>query len=283
MQIKRPRFTALTLILAIALSLAACGKTEPDPHAGMIYVNTGTEYEWLYPAEGVPVSDLSTDDFTESDNIVAYKGDAYDTMLGVDVSFYQGEIDWQAVKDAGVDFAMIRCGYRGATEGNIYEDEMFRQNIEGALAAGLRVGVYFFSQSLGAQEAAEEAQFVIDLLADYDITMPVAFDWEPLSDARTDAVDEDSLTASAVVFCEMVKDAGYDPAVYFYRNLAYHDYDLTRLKDYALWVGAPGSAPDFYYAYAIWQFSYTGSIPGITTDVDMNLYFTKASAQQASE
>jgi GH25 family lysozyme M1 (1,4-beta-N-acetylmuramidase) len=269
--------------MSVALPLTACGETEPDPHAGMIYVNTGTEYEWVYPAEGVPVSDLSPDDFTESGNVVAYKGEAYDTLLGVDVSFYQGDVDWQAVKDSGVDFAMIRCGYRGATEGNIYEDETFRQNIEGALAAGLRVGAYFFSQSLGAQEAAEEAQFVIGLLADYDITMPVAFDWEPISDSRTDAVDADALTASAVVFCEMVKDAGYDPAVYLYRYLAYHDYDLTRLKDYTLWVGAPGSAPDFYYACSIWQFSYTGSVPGISTDVDMNLYFTKAAGQQASE
>jgi GH25 family lysozyme M1 (1,4-beta-N-acetylmuramidase) len=234
------------------------------------------EYEWLYPAEGVAVSTLSADEFSGDGNIVSYDGDEYDAVLGVDVSFYQGEIDWQAVKNAGVEFAMIRCGYRGATEGGIYEDEMARQNIEGALDAGLQVGVYFFSQSLGAREAAEEAEFVIDFIAEYDITMPVAFDWEPLDETRTDDVDTDALTSAAVVFCELVKDAGYEPAVYFYRQLAYYDYDLTRLKEYTLWVGAPGDAPDFYYDCAIWQFSFTGSIDGIDTDVDLNLFFTKA-------
>lgn len=265
----------------MVLPLAACGDEAPDPHAGMIYVNTGAESQWLYPADGVPVSDLSPEDFTESDGIVAYTGSAYDTMLGVDVSFYQGDIDWQAVRNDGVEFAMIRCGYRGATEGKIYEDELFRQNIEGALAAGLRVGVYFFSQSVGAREAAEEAEFVTDLIADYDVSLPVAFDWEPLGDTRTGAVNTNALTASAVVFCEMIADAGYEPAVYFYRQLAYLDYDLARLKDYTLWIGAPGASPDFYYAYDIWQFSYTGSIDGIDTDVDLNLYFTKNETETA--
>ena len=273
---KITRTAALFLSLAVFLSLAACGKADPDPHEGMIYVNTGIDYEWLYPAEGVAVSDLSAEEFSGDGNIVTYGGDAYDAALGVDVSFYQGEIDWQAVKDAGVTFAMIRCGYRGATEGGIYEDETARRNIEDALDAGLSVGVYFFSQSLGAREAAEEAEFVIDLIEDYEITMPVAFDWEPLDDTRTDDVDKEALTASAVVFCEMVKDAGYEPAVYLYRRLAYYDYDLTRLKDYTLWVGAPGETPDFYYACAIWQFSFTGRIDGIDHEVDLNLFFQES-------
>jgi len=283
MQKKTTRIAALSLSLAVFLSLAACGETEPDPHEGMIYVNTGTEYEWLYPAEDVAVSDLSAEDFSGDGNIVTYEGDEYDTALGVDVSFYQGEIDWEAVKNAGVTFAMIRCGYRGATEGGIYEDEMARQNIQGALEAGLSVGVYFFSQSVGAQEAAEEAEFVIDLISDYNIDMPVAFDWEPLDDTRSDGVDTEALTGAAVVFCEMVKDAGYEPAVYFYRRLAYYDYDLSRLKDYTLWVGAPGDAPDFYYACDIWQFSFTGTIDGIDTDVDLNLYFTPAAVPESAQ
>lgn len=276
MQINKTRAAAFLLVIALFLSLTACGKPAPDPHEGMIYVNTGLEYEWLYPAEGVAVSNLTADEFSTNGSIVTYGGDEYDAILGVDVSFYQGEIDWQAVRNAGVSFAMVRCGYRGATEGGIYEDEMARRNIEGALDAGILVGVYFFSQSVGALEAAEEAEFVIDFISEYDITMPVAFDWEPLDDTRTDDVDTDALTAAAVVFCELVKDAGYEPAVYFYRRLAYYDYDLTRLKDYTLWVGAPGDAPDFYYACTIWQFSFTGSIDGIDSDVDLNLYFERA-------
>lgn len=277
---------ALLLAAALALSLSACGgeaAATPDPHAGMVYVNTGGGFEWIYPAQGVPVSDFSAADFSVSeDGRVAYTGDAYTTRLGVDVSFYQGEVDWAAVAASGVQFAMIRCGYRGATEGQLFEDETFRQNMEGALAAGLAVGVYFFSQSTGAVEAAEEANYVLALIRDYDVTMPVVFDWEPLDDSRSSDVDTDALTASAVVFCEMVKDAGYQPCVYFYRTLAYHDYDLTRLTGYQLWVGAPGDAPDFYYAHSMWQFSFTGSVNGIAGEVDLDLAFAPKAAETAA-
>lgn len=285
MQKKHFRSLVFPLILTLLLSLSACGgeaSETPDPHAGMVSVNTGGTSEWIYPAAGVPVSDFDAADFTEDGGIVTYTGTAYTAELGVDVSFYQGDIDWQAVKDAGVGFAMIRCGYRGATEGGVFEDEKFQQNMEGALDAGLRVGVYFFSQSVGAVEAAQEAEYVLSLIKDYDVTLPVAFDWEPIDDSRTAEVDTEALTASAVVFCEMVKDAGYEPCVYLYRSLAYDDYDLSRLADYTLWVGAPGDAPDFYYAHRMWQFSFTGQIDGITGDVDLNLRFTPAADTAAS-
>lgn len=269
---------AALLLGALALSLAACGASDaeptPDPHEGMIYVNTGAGEEWVDEAEGVPVSQLTADDFeTGEDGIPVYTGDLYETRLGIDVSFYQGDIDWQAVADSGVKFAMIRCGYRGSSEGELFVDEKFEQNMQGAIDAGLDVGVYFFSQSTGAIEGAEEALFVLDLIKDYKITMPVAFDWEPLEESRAEDILDEELTASAIVFCEMVKDAGYTPCVYFYRYIAYHDYDLSRLADYMFWIGAPGSTLDFYYEADIWQFSFTSRIDGIDADVDMNLQF----------
>lgn len=279
---KKQSIFALLLAAAICLlPLSGCGgesepSATPDPHEGMVYINIGDYYDWIYPAEGLELSNFTEEDFTlRDDGIVEYNGEEYETRLGIDVSFYQGEIDWQAVADAGVEFAMIRCGYRGyGAEGNMAEDTMFRQNMEGALAAGLDVGVYFFSQSLGAIEAAEEALYVLDLIEGYDITMPVAFDWEPVAEAeRYEEVDSDAMTSSALVFCEMIKDAGYTPCVYFYRYIAYHDYDLSRLADFPFWIGAPGSAPDFYYEAAIWQFSFTSRIDGIDADVDMNLQF----------
>ncbi len=271
---KRP--AALMLAAAMTFVLAACGQDEPepDPHEGMAYVNTGANYEWIYPAEGVAVSDFTEDDFTVNENgLPEYTGDGYDTRLGVDVSFYQGVIDWEAVAADGVEFAMIRCGYRGSETGVIVVDEQFENNIQGALDAGLDVGVYFFSQSTGAIEAAEEANFVLDLIADYDITMPVAFDWEPLEGSRAEDIDRSELTASAVVFCEMVKDAGYTPCVYLYRYIGYYEYELERLADYELWVGALGSWPDFYYRHYLWQFSITGQVDGIDADVDLNWQF----------
>ncbi len=265
---------ALALSAAMLLTLAACGEPEPDPHEGMAYVNTGANWEWIYPAEGVAVSDFTQDDFTtNADGLPEYTGDAYDTRLGVDVSFYQGEIDWEAVAADGVEFAMIRCGYRGSESGTIVVDEQFENNIEGALAAGLDVGVYFFSQSTGAIEAAEEANFVLDLISGYDITMPVAFDWEPLEGSRAEDIDRSELTASAVVFCEMVKDAGYTPCVYLYRYTGYYEYMMERLADYELWVGALGSWPDFYYRHMLWQFSMTGRVDGIDADVDLDYQF----------
>lgn len=265
---------ALALSAAMLLTLAACGEPEPDPHEGMAYVNTGANWEWIYPAEGVAVSDFTQDDFTtNADGLPEYTGDAYDTRLGVDVSFYQGEIDWEAVAADGVEFAMIRCGYRGSESGTIVVDEQFENNIEGALAAGLDVGVYFFSQSTGAIEAAEEANFVLDLISGYDITMPVAFDWEPLEGSRAEDIDRSELTASAVVFCEMVKDAGYTPCVYLYRYIGYYEYMMERLADYELWVGALGSWPDFYYRHMLWQFSMTGRVEGIDADVDLDYQF----------
>ena len=268
------RAGALALSAAMLLTLAACGEPEPDPHEGMAYVNTGANWEWIYPAEGVAVSDFTQDDFaTNADGLPEYTGDAYDTRLGVDVSFYQGEIDWEAVAADGVEFAMIRCGYRGSESGTIVVDEQFENNIEGALAAGLAVGVYFFSQSTGAIEAAEEANFVLDLISGYDITMPVAFDWEPLEGSRAEDIDRSELTASAVVFCEMVKDAGYTPCVYLYRYTGYYEYMMERLADYELWVGALGSWPDFYYRHMLWQFSMTGRVEGIDADVDLDYQF----------
>lgn len=268
------RAGALALSAAMLLTLAACGEPEPDPHEGMAYVNTGANWEWIYPAEGVAVSDFTQDDFTtNADGLPEYTGDAYDTRLGVDVSFYQGEIDWEAVAADGVEFAMIRCGYRGSESGTIVVDEQFENNIEGALAAGLDVGVYFFSQSTGAIEAAEEANFVLDLISGYDITMPVAFDWEPLEGSRAEDIDRSELTASAVVFCEMVKDAGYTPCVYLYRYTGYYEYMMERLADYELWVGALGSWPDFYYRHMLWQFSMTGRVDGIDADVDLDYQF----------
>ena len=272
------KFTAVLLLAALALAFSGCGASEPeptpDPHEGMIYVNTGANYEWVDLAEGVPVSTLAEDDFvTGEDGVPVYTGDTYETRLGIDVSFYQGDIDWQKVAEQGVEFAMIRCGYRGSSEGELFVDDKFEQNMQGAIDAGLDVGVYFFSQSTGAIEAAEEALFVLDLIKDYEIRMPVAFDWEPLEESRAQDIDRDELTASALVFCEMIKDAGYTPCVYLYRYIAYYDYDLSKLADFQLWIGAPGTALDFYYEAAIWQFSFTSRLEGIDADVDMNLQF----------
>ena len=270
------RLAAAAMCAALALSMAACGASEPapDPHEGMAYVNTGANWEWITPAEGVAISSFTEEEFsTDAEGLPVYNGDKYDTRMGIDVSFYQGVIDWEAVAADDIEFAMIRCGYRGSETGEMVVDEQFENNIQGALDAGLDVGVYFFSQSTGAIEAAEEANFVLNLIDGYNITMPVAFDWEPLEGSRAEDIDRSELTASAVVFCEMVKDAGYTPCVYLYRYTGYYEYMMERLADYELWVGALGTWPDFYYEHLLWQFSMTGRVNGIDADVDLDMQF----------
>lgn len=219
------------------------------------------------------------------DGRMIYADKTVSSMTGVDVSSHQGEIDWDAVKADGIDFAMIRIGFRGyGASGNLCEDDRGRENIENAAEAGLSVGVYFYSQATTPEEAVEEADFVLDILNDHDIEYPVVFDWENEPDIamRTDGMNGDAITDCAVAFCEKIKNAGYIPAVYFNLTDAYVRYDLSRIKDYPFWYAQhEGNAPLFYYQYTIWQYSDTGSVDGIDGNVDLNIAFSDFSEYAA--
>ena len=161
---------ALALALALLLTLTACGTQgmpTPDP---------------------VPANTYSAEDFVVAGGFLTYDGDG-PSYVGVDVSAHQGEIDWERVADAGIDFAMIRAGYRGYTEGGIFQDEYFVQNMEGAIAAGLEVGVYFFSQAVDEEEAVEEARQVLEWITPYDVAWQVVFDWERVSQENSHTLD----------------------------------------------------------------------------------------------
>ena len=197
-----------------------------------------------------------------------------DSFPGIDVSSFQGEIDWKQVKQSGIRFAMIRLGYRGYTEGGLRMDSRFEENIRGALEAGLEVGVYFFSQAITPGEAEEEAEFVLEALEGYELAYPVAFDWEPITpgkEARTDALDGETLTQCAAAFCRRVSQAGYVPQVYFNKELGYLVYDLAELKDWSFWLAEYDTAPDFYYGFDLWQYTHAGSVAGIQGNVDLDL------------
>ena len=265
--------TALTLAAALLLT-TGCG----DPHKGQVLIDDGNAQVWITPAPGVPVSSFTSEQFSVDENgVPAYSGSDYTTMRGIDVSYYQKEVDWKAVAKSGVEFAFIRCGYRGYSKGAISTDEQFAANIQGALKAGIKVGVYFFSQAINVEEAKEEARYALELIAPYKVTLPVVFDWENIEsgdgDVRTAELDGTTLTDCALAFCETVKAGGYTPCVYFYRHTGYYSYDLSRLTDYTFWLSRPGTYPDFYYAHAIWQYSFEGQVPGIEGSTDMNLMF----------
>lgn len=281
------------ILLAVILLLGAAAvyvgvrlyrEASYDPHAGQVLVNDGFNDVWITPIEGVEVNDLKEEDFENRDGFFTYTGDSYETVLGVDVSEHQHEIDWSKAAESGVGFAYIRSGYRGWTQGGLYEDAWFRRNIEGARAAGLDVGVYFYSQAINVAEAIEEANFVLDQIRGYDVSLPIIFDWEIPEDApeaRTNGLDPAIIADCCVAFCETVKAAGYDAGIYFNLQLGYYSVELDRLTDFDFWIADWGSEyPKFYYAFKFWQYSRHGEIPGIEGEVDLNLMFIKVEAPE---
>ncbi len=271
-------FAALALLVFVALLiLLRHHRVEPeiDPHEGEVYVYDGYDWVWMRPLEGVEPNPLTAEDFVQQGTTPVYKGDRYTTLRGIDVSEHQHSVDWAQVAASGVDFAFVRLGRRGYTEGGLFEDPYYRENISGALENGLDVGVYFFSQAVTVVEAIEEAQFVIDRLKGYSITMPVVFDWEKIHDtpdARSNDLSMETRTDCAVAFCQTIRNAGYVPCVYFNRTLGYYGYDLSRLTDYQFWFSLPEMGyPSFYYAVDYWQYSFTEPVPGVEGVADMNL------------
>ena len=269
---------AALLILAAVVFLLVTRpeKKEADPHEGQVYINDGFGMVWITPHENVPVSTLREEDISFSGRWPAYVGTEYDVRYGVDVSEHQWDIDWSLVKSAGVDFAFVRLGYRGFTEGGLFTDPYFDRNVTSARKNNIDVGVYFFSQALSVQEAIEEAQYVIDALKYYDINMPVVFDWEKIEGntvVRTDGMDSTILTDCAVAFCQTLENAGYDACVYFNRHFGYYEFDLSRLTNYQFWVALPDAFPDFYYKFDFWQYSFSCEVPGIEGPADMNMQF----------
>lgn len=201
-----------------------------------------------------------------------------ESITGIDVSSWQKVIDWEQVKASGVEFAMIRLGYRGYEQGVLSMDKYAIANLDGALAAGLDVGIYFFSQALTPEEAEEEAYFVVEKLEPYQerITMPVVYDWEHVSDedARSaDMRDPDILTDCTLAFLQTVEAAGYRPMVYFNRTQSWKYLNLEELKDYEFWLAAYTQRMDFPYKIKMWQYTNKGKVPGIEGDCDINIYF----------
>ena len=192
--------------------------------------------------------------------------------IGVDVSSYQGDVDWQQVADSGVQFAVIRAGYRGSTAGELYVDDSFYKNLQQAKDADLAVGVYFFSQAVTAEEAREEAVYVCELLDGADLELPVYYDWEYL-DGRVPPAASMPMTECAIAFCEEVKDRGYLPGVYFNQDYGYNYLDLAQLRGYHLWLAEYGNTPAFTYHYDCVQYTDSGSVPGISGPVDLDLLF----------
>ncbi len=250
-------------LLALAAGLLA-GRCAGTPHAA------------------APAAYVSPYDWTglerNGDRLAYYEDGVLRSDLGVDVSSHQGAIDWPAVAADGVDFAIVRAGNRGYTEGALYADERFAENVDGAKAAGLATGVYFFSQAVTPDEAREEADFVLGLLAGRPLDLPVAFDHEPVSDnaGRANHLTGPELAACARAFCERIEQAGYETLVYGNKR------DIARfggddLDGRPVWFAEYDVAvPTGQFDFVMWQYTSAGTVAGISTRVDLNIRFAAA-------
>lgn len=267
---------AVTALILTGLKIS--NRREAEPVETMTFVDVlGRQYEMeINPdiAENV----YTDSGFSRHGDKLTYSDDTYTSRLGVDVSYYQGEIDWEKVKADGYEFAFIRLGYRGyGEEGTLNLDERFHENIRNARKAGLDVGIYFFAQAVNEEEAVEEAEFVLDALEGYELQMPVVYDPESITDdeARTNDVTGEQFTRNADAFCRRIEEAGYQSMIYCNMMWQAFELDLGQLSDYPVWYADYESLPQTPYAFEIWQYTDQGVVEGISTAADINIQFLK--------
>jgi GH25 family lysozyme M1 (1,4-beta-N-acetylmuramidase) len=204
-----------------------------------------------------------------------YNTTTHSALLGIDVSKYQSEINWDEVAQDGIDFAIIRLGYRGYSSGALVMDEYFQANIKGAQNVGIKIGVYFFSQAINRAEAIEEAEYILAEIKDYNVTLPIVFDMEEVSGtvARTDDLSAEQVTEIMTAFCKRIKQAGHTPVIYGNSKWFVSRMNLEKLEDYEKWIAQYFKVPAFPYNFSIWQFTDSGTVKGINGKVDMDLVF----------
>lgn len=194
------------------------------------------------------------------------------TVMGIDISKHNGNIDWNAVKNSGVQYVILRCGYRGSASGVLVEDQKFKSNIQGATAAGLKVGIYFFSQAVNEVEAVEEASMTLSLIKNYRITYPVYIDVES-ANGRADGISKEARTSVINAFCQTIRNSGYTPGLYANKNWLTEKINTGALGGCKIWLAQYVAAPTYGGRYEMWQYSSRGSIAGIKGNVDLNVSY----------
>lgn len=202
---------------------------------------------------------------------------------GIDVSVYNGSVNWGLVKRDGIDFAFIRAGFRGyGSRGTLNEDSYYKLNMQGAKQAGMPVGVYFVTQAITEAEAIQEANWVIERVKNYNIDYPIAIDIEapglenPNDIPRTHNLDRNTRTHLAKVFCETIQSAGYRPIIYCNVDWAYNYLNMSELSEYDTWIASyRDNNPGYNGKYSIWQYTSKGQVSGVLGNVDRNICYKK--------
>ena len=220
-----------------------------------------------YMEENLNLLETGEYQYLENGQVISHKG--------IDVSKHQGKIDWQQVAGDGVEFAFIRVGLRGYGTGKLVEDEYFEDNIKGALGAGIKVGVYFYSQAVNEQELLEEANFVLEKISPYKVECPVVYDVEKVSgaDGRMNDLTVEERTKLTLLFCQTIENAGYQPMIYHNMEMGAMMLDLASLEQYDKWFAYFNQDLYYPYEYKVWQYSEKGAVNGIEGDVDLNISF----------
>ncbi len=290
---KRRIFLVTIAVLLVVLIVASAVTLLQGPRESSVKLvakNGSTELtvddlyegEMTIPYFNAPTSkNYRPDQFVERKGIITYEGG--DSFLGINVSMKQGEIDWNQVADSGVEFAMIRVGWRQFEKGKIMPDPNFEANMKGAEEAGIPVGVYFYSKAVTDAEAEEEANFVLEKIRSYNVSYPIAFYWEYDTkddgskdpDSRTVRCNGEQVTGFIDTFCKKVKATGRTAAYYCDKSMGYDSLNLERLKDYDMWYAEFRTAPSFFYDYKIWQYTKEGTVPGIEGTVPFSLALKK--------
>ncbi len=233
--------------------------------------------------DSLPLHKYSFENLLHTESEILYSdGNGITGIKGIDVSKYQGDIDWNKVKADGVEYALLRLGFRGYGSGEIVIDDYFYSNVKGALAAGVKVGVYFYSQAITTEEAVEEAEYVINAINNYDIEYPVIFDVEEVynADGRADSLTKEERTEITIAFCEAIEKAGYKPMIYANIIGYLAQLDLSKLTMYDKWFAQYYQTPFFPYDFQIWQYTESGTVDGIDGSVDLNICFKDYSIEE---
>ena len=215
--------------------------------------------------------------WTTENGFMKYDDSAYTSTIGIDVSEWSEDIDWQKVKDAGVDFVILRVGYRGYETGKFVIDTKLEEYMTGAEAVGLKMGAYFVTQAISEEEAIEEAELVLEKVEGHEMAMPLYIDCEANggTTSRTDSLTMQDYTDNAKAFCKRIEEAGYKAGVYSNETWINKNLDLEQLYDYDIWFAKYTTTPSTSHLFNMWQYTEEGEISGIEYWVDVNVRVDK--------
>lgn len=246
---------AVALGLILFISISSCSNNEI----------TSVNY-----SSGIVLEDTYWE--TDDKGFMNYNKEGYSSSVGIDISQWVEDIDFTAVKKYGVEYVILRLGYRGYTEGGLFSDENFEKYIKAAQKAGLKVGVYFVTQAISEDEAVEEAEYVLKYISGHKIEMPVYIDMEEVYDtARTDELTADDFTRIAAAFCKKVEEAGYRGGIYANETWFNNKLDFDKIKHYDIWLAKYSDTLSTDLAINMWQYSSEGTVDGTEMWVDMNV------------